>query len=647
MIDFIDVSIHFTGDDLFNKASFKINKDDKIALVGSNGSGKTTLLKMLAGKELPSEGNIQRQKNISVGYLPQEFINLSDNELLNEVKSSLVTYNAIIKKEEIITNNLNDPSLSDAEKDKLIISLGELNHKKEEIDFYAIDSRVEKVLIGLGFETQDFHRKTKEFSGGWQMRIELAKILLSDHDLIMLDEPTNHLDIESLRWLISFLKSYKGALLLVSHDRHFVNNVTNKTLEIFNKKITFFRGGYDDYLKFKEERNQQLIADYIAQEKKIKETQQFIERFRYKATKAKQVQSRIKQLEKIDQINLPDFESNIGIKFPEPPRSGAVPVEITGLTKAYDENLVFDKIDFKVERGDKFAFLGPNGAGKTTLAKIIANKLSYNSGQMDFGHNTSVSYYAQQVTEELDPELDLLDTLSSEGENFTPGQLRTILGSFLFSNDDVFKKVGVLSGGEKSRVALARLLLRPSNLIILDEPTNHLDHDSKKMLQNALSAFPGSLIIVSHDVDFIRPIANKVLEIKKGSLKQYHGGIDYYFQKMEEDQNTFTSQEESKVNSVPNKRDQKRLEAELRQKRYKATKDLRADLDKIESLIEKLELKKEQLEHDLSDPSIFSNPNLAKEKNSEYEKTKSSLDETFLTWTELTEKLEEIEASFN
>ena len=648
MIDLIDVSIQFTGVPLFESTNIKINKGDRIALVGANGTGKSTILKMLAGLEETSSGRILKQKNISTGYLPQEYLNTSTESVYEEVKQSLVKFQEIEIKETEIHNIIDDKNSTESQKQQAILDLGNLEHKKTELDFYSLKSQIEKVLEGLGFTTDDFNQPVSTYSGGWQMRIELAKILLGNHDIILLDEPTNHLDLDSLQWLISFLMNYKGALLLVSHDRFFVNKLTTRTLEIFNRKLTLFNGNYDAYLRFKDERDRLLIANFQSQEKKRKQTEEFIERFRYKATKAKQVQSRIKQLDKIETIELPEFEGKINLRFPEPPRSGSIPIDIQSLTKKYDDNLVFDNFNFRIERGDKIAFVGPNGAGKTTLAKIIAGKVGFNAGEMVVGHNTVTSYYAQEVTEDLDMESDLLDAVMQSSIESTAQQIRTILGSFLFNNDDVFKKVKVLSGGEKSRVALAKILLTKANLIVLDEPTNHLDYNSKLVLQDALVNFSGSLVIVSHDIDFLKPIVNKVLEIRKLKSTLFPGGIEYYLSKRDsiierEDSDNLSK---DKTDTLTRK-DQKRIDAENRKKRYEATKILKKEVVKLESEIESLESIIENLEVELGDEKVYSNPKLSAQKNKEYENAKNKLESVYSIWTEKSEQLENIENEFN
>jgi len=648
MIDLIDVSIQFTGVPLFDSTNIKINKGDRIALVGANGTGKSTILKMLAGLEETSSGKIIKQKNISIGYLPQEYLNTSTKSVFDETKASLVKVKEIELKENHLHELIDDKSLSEREQERAINELGELEQIKTEIDFYSINSQIEKVLEGLGFTTEDFTQPVSNYSGGWQMRIELAKILLGNHDIILLDEPTNHLDIDSLQWLISFLVNFNGALLLVSHDRFFVNKLTSRTLEIFNRKLTLFNGNYDAYIRFKEERDKQLIANFQSQEKKRKQTEDFIERFRYKATKAKQVQSRIKQLNKLEEIELPEFEGKIRLRFPEPPRSGSIPIDIKSLNKRYDSNIVFKDFDFRIERGDKIAFVGPNGAGKTTLAKIIADKINYNSGEVLIGHNTVTSYYAQEVAADLDLENDLLDSVMQSSIESTPQQIRTILGSFLFNNDDVFKKVKVLSGGEKSRVALAKILITKANLIVLDEPTNHLDYNSKLVLQDALINFSGSLVIVSHDVDFLEPIVNKVLEIRKLKSTLFPGGINYYLTKRE----SIIEQESLELSTIDtttniNRKEKKRLDAEKRTKKHAATKSLKKEVQNLEGKIENLELIIENLEIALANEKTYSNPQLSAEKNKEYENTKNTLEKVYSTWTEKSEELENIESEFD
>jgi ATP-binding cassette subfamily F protein 3 len=649
MIDLSNLSLQFNGKYLFKDVNYRISSGDKISLVGANGTGKSSLLKIISGQLQPESGEVLKQKNISIGYLPQDNVTHSGQTLFDEAYSALDDIISLQKKETYLTDQLKNPELTNEEKMDLAHQLGEVHHMLEGLESFSAEAKVHKILAGLGFTEEDFNRLTDEFSGGWQMRIALAKILISQNDILLLDEPTNHLDIDSLQWLVNFLKAYSGGLLVVSHDKNFINQVTNKTLEIFLGRFYTFKGDYDSYLKYKEERDLLTIHQYEQQQKQIKETQQFIERFRYKATKARQVQSRIKQLEKVELIELPENKQEIDIKFPDPPQSGRTPIKLNSIFKSYGDKKVFEGIDFEIEKGEKVAFVGPNGAGKSTLAKIIAGVIDYNSGERILGHNTIISYYAQDVADNLDPNLDILETVYGINENKTVGQLRSLLGSFLFSGDDVFKKVGVLSGGEKSRVALCKILLTKSNFIILDEPTNHLDYSSKLILQKALIDFKGTLILVSHDIDFLRPLVNKVIHIRRGKMKIYLDGIDYYLSKRnefesEDQTNTYGTKE--KKNNITRK-DQKRIEAELRQQRHKATKEITNNISKIESQISKYEKEIKMLEEKLANSNLYSNGDLAKETTNRFNEAKSELEKLLKKWEELNIKLAEIESQFS
>jgi ATP-binding cassette subfamily F protein 3 len=649
MIDLSNISLQFNGKYLFQDVNYKINSGDRISLVGANGTGKSSLLKIIIGSLQPESGKIVKQKNISIGYLPQENVIHAGKTLLEEAKSALTDIMKLQEKEKEITDELSGNDLVDEKHEDLINQLGEVHHRLEDLDSYGSSARVEKILSGLGFEEEDFERMTDEFSGGWQMRIALAKILISQNDLLLMDEPTNHLDIDSLEWLIGFLKNYKGAMIIVSHDKRFINAVTMKTLEIYLSKFNTFSGDYDAYIQFKVERDKQVIEQYIVQQKKIKETEKFIERFRYKATKAKQVQSRIKQLEKISLIEQPESKDEIFIRFPNPPPSGIISFELKSIYKSYGQKEIFNDLNFQVIRGDKIAFVGPNGAGKSTLVKIISGAVDFNKGERIIGYNTIVSYYAQDVADNLNPELNILETVESVSENQTTGQLRALLGSFLFSGDNVFKKIGVLSGGEKSRVALAKILLTRANLIILDEPTNHLDISSKQILRQALQEFQGSLILVSHDVDFLAPLVNKVVEIRKGEIKFFTGGIEYYLSKREEQfqQKQCDEKIQTENSESVSKKDKKRIEAELRQKKYKATKDLIKEVADMENKIEKLEKKVTELEQNLAAPEVYSNPAKARDLTLEFNSSKNELEESISLWEKLSEELIEIEKQFD
>jgi len=646
MIDIINLSLQFGGKYLYKDVNFKINAGDKISLVGSNGTGKSSLLKMLNGMLEPEKGDIFKWKNLAVGYLPQENVTHKGLPLLEEALAGVPGLKELQTKEREITELLSDPELEELERLGLVEQLGEIHQRLEEIDSYSAEARVEKVLLGLGFSQSDFDKLTDHFSGGWQMRIALAKMLIAENDLLMMDEPTNHLDIDSLEWLTGFLRTYKGALLLVSHDRRFVNAVTNKTLEIFNTDFSVFNGNFDHYLRAKAERDERLEHEFEQQQKRMKEIQSFVDRFRYKASKAKQVQSRVKMLERFDKIDLPDFEKGIAFRFPEPPKSAQIMYEVKNLTMRFGENLVLDKIDLRIEKGDKLAFVGPNGAGKSTLSKIIASVLTPTSGEKIPGYNTSVAYFSQEQSEVLDPELDVLETIAMEAGDMTLPQIRALAGSFLFTGDDVFKKVGVLSGGEKSRVALSLLLLKKANLLIMDEPTNHLDYNSKLVLQKALMNFSGSLVIVSHDVDFLQPIVNKVVEIRRGSFRVFPGTIDYYLMKrgeemMERNEVAATSRKQE-AEAAANRKDQKRIEAELRNKRYKATKEINDRIAKLEAEIAELEDQIASIEKEMEAPGFFDDPKAATAKTNRYQELKSTLEKKMDIWAELQLELEEI-----
>jgi ATP-binding cassette subfamily F protein 3 len=647
MIDLRNISVQFTGDYLFRDVNFKINSGDKLALVGSNGSGKSSLLNIITGKIEPEYGNIQIQKNISIGYLPQEQIIHKGKTLIDEVSTALIDIKTLQSKEKNLLAELLNITLTEEEKQDLINQLGEVQIRLEELDSYGTDHKIKKVLTGLGFEEKDFDRLTDEFSGGWQMRIALAKIIIGQNDLLLIDEPTNHLDLDSLEWITDFIKDFKGSVVIVSHDRNFLSETTNKTIEIFNDKINVYNGNIESFLNYKAERDELLVHKRENQLKKIKETKRFIERFRYKATKSKQVQSRVKQLDKIKLPDLPEGEKTISINFPQPPKSGVFNVELIGTHKSFEQNKLFKGIDLRINRGDKIAFVGPNGAGKTTLAKILAGKLSFDKGERYEGHNTIISYYSQDVADSLSPDLTVLETVEMISENKNISNLRTLLGTFLFTGDDVFKEVSVLSGGEKSRLALAKILLSQSNLIILDEPTNHLDYSSKAVLQKALAKFSGSLVLVSHDVEFLKPIANRVVDVRKGKLKIFEGGIEYYLSKRKEgldEENIISFNNQTDISS---KKAKKRIEAERRQERYKATKELKEKILALETKIDELENENEAINKELFNPELYNDHLRVKELNKKSVEIKIELEIKTKDWEDLSHQLEEIEKQFS
>ncbi len=648
MIDLINLSLQFGGKYLFKSLNLKINSGDRYALVGANGSGKSSLLKIISDQLEPESGSINKQKRISIGYLPQEQIIHEGRTLMDEAFSALDNLVNLQKKVDEIHEALSDPKNSTGLEEELLLQLGEVQTKLEELDPHSASSKVEKILVGLGFSETDFNRKTNEFSGGWQMRIALAKLLIAQKDILLLDEPTNHLDLDSLEWLIDFISNYKGAMVIVSHDKHFVEKTTQKTLEFFLGKLNIYNGKLSSFLNYKIERDELLVNQYENQQKKLKETQKFIERFRYKATKARQVQSRIKQLEKVELVELPDSEKKIDIRFSPPPQSGKINIELVNISKSYGDNHVFSNVDLVITRGEKLAFVGPNGAGKSTLSKIIAEKINFDSGEKIVGHNTHISYYSQDAADILNPSLDIIESVSGIDEEKTLGQLRSLLGSFLFTGDDVFKKVAILSGGEKSRLALCRILLTKTNFVVLDEPTNHLDYNSKKVLQNALINFSGSLVVVSHDVEFLEPIASKVVEVRNHKIKLYDGGIDYYLTKREELTKTeVAKQEENPDTDKVNRKDQKRIEAEQRQKKYAATKNLKKKVSLVEEKVHALEKEELELEEKLFSPEIYKDRKLALELNEKLVKIKDELKVQMKSWEKLSTELHYLEMQFD
>ena len=646
MIDLSNISLQFTGEYLFRNVNLKINSGDKICLVGSNGSGKSSLLKMLVGEIEPESGIIRRQKNINIGYLPQEQIIHKGKTLIDEVGAALIGIKSLQSKEKDLLSELSNTSITEAEKQDLINQLGEVQVRLEELDSYGANHKIEKVLTGLGFEEKDFHRLTDELSGGWQMRIALAKIIVAQNDLMLIDEPTNHLDLDSLEWTTDFIRKFKGAVVIVSHDRNFLKETTGKTIEIFNGSIDLYEGNIESFLNYKAERDEQIIQKRQHQLKKIKETERFIERFRYKATKAKQVQSRVKQLERIKLADLPEGEKILAIDFPKPPRSGVFNVELKGVCKSFKGKKLFEGIDFRINRGDKIAFVGPNGAGKTTLAKILAGKLDFESGERTEGHNTIISYYSQDVSDSLDSVITVLETVEIASDNKNISYMRTLLGTFLFSGDDVFKKVSILSGGEKSRLALAKILLSKSNFIVLDEPTNHLDYSSKSVLQKALINFDGSLVLVSHDVEFLSPIVNRVVDVRKGKIKLFEGGIEYYLSKRKEIIPDETNASPKELKKGSSKKEEKRFEAEIRQKRYDATKALKEKISVLETEIEALENEREEINYELYNPNTYEDHSRIADLNKKLAEITYLLEEKTIEWEDLSAELETIERQF-
>jgi ATP-binding cassette subfamily F protein 3 len=642
MVSAVNIALQYGGKVLLREVGFRIGARDRIALVGSNGTGKSTLLRILLGEVLPDSGEVSRAKYVTVGYLPQEGVAASGRTLYEEAQS---VFGDILETERRITEVQHQLSVTDPDSDEhreLVDVYGELQHKLETSDAFRMKATIEKVLTGLGFAAGDLRRRTEEFSGGWQMRIVLAKLLLEQPSLLLLDEPTNHLDLDSLQWLEEYIASYEGAVVIVSHDRRFLDNMTRRTFELSLGNLTEYAGNFSAYLLEREGRREQALAAWKNQQQQIKQTERFIERFRYKATKARQVQSRIKQLEKMERIEIEDEERGIRFHFPPAPMSGRTVMELRGIQKRYGSLSVFEGLDFDLGRGDRVAFVGVNGAGKSTLARIIAGVEPVTGGVRTVGHNVQISYFAQHQAEELSPSNDVLQTVDEVATGEIRKHLRTLLGSFLFSGDDVFKRVAVLSGGEKSRLALAKMLLLPANLLVMDEPTNHLDVRSKAVLQDALEDFEGSCVIVSHDRDFLDPLVNKVLEFRRGRVKTFPGNVsDYIDAKKREGHSELLLKPSSRA-QAPGERERKRREAEERQRRYERVRPVQDRVAQLERRIDEYERRKQECEELMGDPDFYKNGDRVRETTAEYKELEAALTDAYYRWNDLTAELERL-----
>lgn len=631
---------------LFEDVSFLINPRDRIGLVGKNGAGKTTLLKVITGMQEPTSGEVTMPRDFSVGYLPQVMKHDDRFSVFEETEQAFSEIKKLEKQIEELTQAIHHREDYHSEEYlSLIDKLTEANERFNMFGGHDYRSRIEVTLKGLGFKPSDFERPTSEFSGGWRMRIELAKILLRKPDLFLLDEPTNHLDIESITWLEDFLKNYSGAVVLISHDKAFLDNVTNRTIEISLGKIYDYKASYSQFVTLRHERREQQLAAYRNQQKKIEDTEQFIERFRYKATKAVQVQSRIKQLEKMDRIEVDEFDnSKLNIKFPPAPHSGKLVVSGKHVSKSYGDLLVLDDIDFDIERGEKVAFVGKNGEGKTTLARIIMQELQH-EGAVKLGHQVKIGYFAQNQAERLDEKLTVFETVDNVAAGDIRTKVRDLLGAFLFSGEEVDKKVSVLSGGERTRLAMVMLLLEPVNFLVLDEPTNHLDMRSKEILKQALNDFEGSVLVVSHDREFLDGLVDRIFEFTNKKTKEHLGGIYEFLRKKRMD----NLQELEKVPPKANKVDSGASESSLGQSgkvAFAERKELNKRIKKAENGVSKAEEDIARLEKELEGLSaIMENPEKASDPAvfEMYQKVQKNLDTAMEQWEDVHLELEKLE----
>ena len=645
MISIEGLSVEFGGNPLFDDITYVINKKDRIALVGKNGAGKSTMLKIIAGLQQPTSGTVNIPKDMTIGYLPQQMQISDSRTVMKEAEQAFAHIFELQSRIDRMNRELSNRTDYDSQDyHDLIERVTDANEQLTMIGAANYQAEIEKTLMGLGFVREDFDRPTSEFSGGWRMRIELAKLLLQRPDVLLLDEPTNHLDIESIQWLENFLATRVNAVVLVSHDRAFIDAVTTRTIEISLGRIYDYKVNYSKYVQLRAERLEQQQRAFENQQKQIQDTEAFIERFRYKATKAVQVQSRIKQLEKIDRIEVDEVDtSRLNLKFPPAPRSGDFPVIAQGVGKTYGNHVVFANADFTIRRGEKVAFVGKNGEGKSTLVKCIMGEIDYD-GTLKIGHNVKIGYFAQNQAQLLDENLTVFDTIDRVAVGDIRTKIRDILGAFMFGGEASDKKVKVLSGGEKTRLAMIRLLLEPVNLLILDEPTNHLDMKTKDILKQAIKDFNGTVIVVSHDREFLDGLVDKVYEFGNKRIKEHLGGIYDFLQrkKMETlqdlERNNNVGSKSVSNNSGDKEISETKLSYEERKELQRQIKRLEKAIADNEKRVEQIEAEIQSVEEQLASPEGASDTQLY-EKHGALKKT---LDEVMENWTELSEQLEKL-----
>jgi ATP-binding cassette subfamily F protein 3 len=644
MISLNQVSVQFNGKFLFNNISFLANPKDRIGLVGKNGAGKSTLLKVIAGQLEPESGAISKPSGATIGYLSQDIKPKAGKTIFDETYSALQELKELDAKVKYYTKQLEERT--DYETDSYMDLIHDMTVATERFSLLGgdtADAEVEKVLLGLGFLRSDLTRKMEEFSGGWQMRVELAKILVQRPDVLLLDEPTNHLDILSIQWLEDFLKDHSGTVILVSHDRAFLDNITNRTIDITLGRINDYRVPYSKYVEQRAERIELQMASYENQQKFIADTEKFIERFRYKASKATQVQSRIKALEKVDRIEVEEQDRSVmRLRFPPAPRAGKVVVLAEGVSKRYGDLEVLKNVDLMLDRGEKVALLGKNGEGKTTFSKIVVGELDY-TGKLELGHNVSMGYYAQDQAESLDSSKTVFQTLDDVARGDIRTKLRDILGSFLFGGEDVDKKVSVLSGGERGRLALAKLLLEPVNLLVLDEPTNHLDMHSKDVLKQALQKYDGAMIIVSHDRDFLSGLTTKVYEFKDKNVKEHIGDVYEFLNKVKATSIQEFSAKAKVVEPKPNSNKESKEEQRLRKEREKELRKAKNRADRLEQEISAIEKEIADLDELMLDAEGYKEALAERDVFKEYQEKQAQLDARMAEWEDALNQVEQLD----